>query len=201
MVLIQIWLKVWTGVLVGSYPIKIAILGGILGFFILTISFKIIKNKITQKDMLYPVTIVWENKKANIQAILDTGNFLTDPITKVPVLVVEAQKLKDILPNTLLSNLENDSYATAIDNIEENIKTRCSFIPFSSIGKKNGLLVGFRPDYIRIETPEGEKILNKVIVGIYQYKISKSGLYSGLMGLNLLNKMEVTNEHYTVAKK
>lgn len=151
--------------------------------------------------MLYPVTIVWENKKANIQAILDTGNFLTDPITKVPVLVVEAQKLKDILPNTLLSNLENDSYATAIDNIEENIKTRCSFIPFSSIGKKNGLLVGFRPDYIRIETPEGEKILNKVIVGIYQYKISKSGLYSGLMGLNLLNKMEVTNEHYTVAKK
>ena len=41
------------GVLAGTYPMKIAILGGILGFFIINISFRIIKNKLTKKDMIY----------------------------------------------------------------------------------------------------------------------------------------------------
>ena len=33
------------GVLIGSYPLKIAVLGGILGFFIVNITFKLIKDK------------------------------------------------------------------------------------------------------------------------------------------------------------
>ena len=33
-----------------------------------------------------------------------------------------------------------------------------------------------------------EKIRKKVIVGIYNNKIARNGLYSGLIGLNLLNE-------------
>ena len=42
-------IKSINGVLVGTYPIKVAILGGILGFFIINISFKIRKKKLTKK--------------------------------------------------------------------------------------------------------------------------------------------------------
>ena len=65
---------------------------------------------------------------------------------------------------------------------------RCSIIPFSSIGKNSGIILGFRPDCIKIYTEDGEKIRKKVIIGIYNNKIAKNGLYSGLIGLNLLNK-------------
>ena len=85
------------GVLVGTYPIKIAILGGILGFFIINISFKIIKNKLTKNDMLYDVDIYYKEEKSRIKVMLDTGNLLTDPITNIPVLIVESQKLKNII--------------------------------------------------------------------------------------------------------
>jgi hypothetical protein len=54
---------------------KIAILGGILGFFIINISFKIIKNKLTKKDILYDVDIYYKEEKSSIKVILDTGNF------------------------------------------------------------------------------------------------------------------------------
>ena len=37
------------GVYVGTYPIKIALLGGMVGFSIITISFKIVKNRISKK--------------------------------------------------------------------------------------------------------------------------------------------------------
>ena len=179
------------GLLVGTYPIKIAALGGILGFFIINISFKIIKNKLRKKDILYNVEIFYEERKASIKVILDTGNLLADPLTSMPVLIVEAEKLKNIIPETILNNIEDLIYNNKFEEINESIKSRCSIIPFSSIGKNNGIIVGFRPDYIKIYTGDGEEIRKKVIVGIHNNKIAKNGIYSGLMGLNLLNEGEI----------
>jgi len=187
------------GVLVGTYPIKIAVLGGILGFFIINISFKIIKSKLTKKDMLYDIEICYKQNKSNIKVILDTGNLLTDPITKTHVFKVEANKLKNLISEKILNNIEDIIYNSTFEEVAEEIKTRCSIIPFSSIGKNNGIIIGFRPDYIKIYTDEGEKIRKKVIVGIYNNKISKNGLYSGLIGLNLLNEGE-KHEYNSIAK-
>lgn len=181
-------IKSINGVLVGTYPIKIAVLGAILGFFIINISFKLIKNRLTKKDMLYDVDIFYKEKNANIKVILDTGNLLSDPITNMPVLIVEAEKLSNIIPKDILNNVDKLIYSEAFDSVNEEIKTRCSIIPFSSIGKNNGIILGFRPDYIKIYTEGGEEIIKKVIIGIHNNKIAKNGLYSGLIGLNLLNK-------------
>lgn len=176
------------GAYVGTYPIKIAVLGGILGFFVINISFKIIKRKLTKKDMLYNIEIFYKENKCSIKVILDTGNLLTDPITKTPVVIVEAQKLKNIIPEKILNNIENVICNNVFENIAEEIKTRCSIIPFSSIGKNNGIIIGFRPDYIKVYTDNGEEIRKKVIIGIHNNKIDKNGIYSGLIGLNLLNE-------------
>lgn len=181
-------IKSINGVLVGTYPIKIAVLGGILGFFVINISFKLIKNRLTKKDMLYNVTIFYKERKTAVKVILDTGNLLTDPITKTPVMIIEAEKLNNIIPKEILKNIESVLCDNTFDKIEEELKTRCSIIPFSSIGKSNGMIIGFKPDYIQIDTPDGEEIRRKVIIGIYNHKIARNGLYSGLIGLNLLNQ-------------
>lgn len=194
-------IKSMNGVLIGSYPIKIALLGGILGFFIINISFKMIKNKLSKKDMFYDVEIYYKGKKSSIKAILDTGNLLTDPITNTPVLIVEAKKLSNIISEDILKNIEDILYGI-FKEIDEDIKRRCSIIPFSSIGKNNGMIIGFRPDYIKIYTEDGEEIRRKVIVGIYNNKIARNGLYSGLIGLNLLNDdlRSDKNEYNSITK-
>ena len=194
-------IKSMNGVLTGTYPIKITLLGGILGFFIINISFKTIKNKLNKKDMLYDVDIYYKEKKSSIKVILDTGNLLTDPITSTPVLIVEAQKLNNIISEDILKNIENILYGEC-NGIDEDIKTRCSIIPFSSIGKNNGMIIGFRPDYIKIHTEEEEEVRKRVIVGIYNNKIARNGLYSGLIGLNLLNEdlRSDRNEYNSITK-
>ena len=181
-------IKTINGAFIGTYPIKIAVLGAILGFFVINISFKVIKSKLTKKDMIYDIDIVYKKNKSNIKVILDTGNLLTDPITKIPVVIVEAQKLKNIIPEQILNNIQNVIYNNGFEDIDEEIKTRCSIIPFSSIGKNNGIIIGFRPDYIKIYTDSGEEIRRKVIIGIHNNKMAKNGVYSGLIGLNLLNE-------------
>ena len=64
------------GVLIGTYPIKMILAGGILGFIIITIAFKNIKSKLSKQDMFCDVNLKLEEKTLSFKAIIDTGNFL-----------------------------------------------------------------------------------------------------------------------------
>lgn len=180
------------GVYVGTYPIKIALLGGIIGFIITYIAFKIVKTKLHKKDMIYEIEIKIEDKKIKLKAMLDTGNLLKDPISGMPVVVVEKQQLYSILPAKLLDNIDKligGDGESLLDKIEEKeFLTRFRMIPFSSIGKQNGLMLGFKADQVAIEK-EGEiQNQNDVIIGIFNQNLSKNKNYSALIGIDMLEE-------------
>lgn len=52
------------GLLKGTYPIKIAFLGAIVGLIILNIAFKLIKNRISKSDMFCNVDIEYKRQKS-----------------------------------------------------------------------------------------------------------------------------------------
>ncbi len=179
-------IKNMNGILTGSYPIKIAILGGILGFFIINIGFKIIKNRIDKNSIFYDAEIGYKEKSIRLRVILDTGNLLLEPITSTPVMIIEAEKMKELLGEEniqiISSGLEN-----SFQGLSEELKLRCRILPFSSVGKNNGMMIGFKPDYIKLYHDTEEETVKKAIIGICDNKLSKSGNYSGLIGLELLN--------------
>lgn len=178
------------GTYVGTYPIKIAILGGIVGFFITTIAFKFVKKRLSQKDIYCNITIYFEKEKINTIALLDTGNMLKDPITSMPVIVVEKEILKNILPEIILNNLNKIIGGDVPKEIyeDENLEyiTKFRVIPFSSIGKANGMLLGFKANKVEIKDEENIETINNVIVGIYENKLNNKNQYSALIGLDLL---------------
>ena len=56
------------------------------------------------------------NKKNVItKVIIDTGNFLKEPITKTPVIVVEKNILESIIPKYILDNLNKIIIGENID--------------------------------------------------------------------------------------
>jgi len=77
------------------------------------------------------------SKYAYINAIIDTGNFLREPITKMPVIVVEKNELVNIIPDYILNNLNRIINGEDIDLQEYTSKIR--IIPFTSLrqGKWN----------------------------------------------------------------
>lgn len=186
------------GVLIGVSPIKIIITGGIIGFVIITISFKNIKGRLTKKDMICNLEIIQKDKKVKVKAIIDTGNFLTDPITKMPVVVVEKEKLIDIFPKSVL---ENTMDFVNGDNTEmEEYLSKIRIIPFKSLGKENGLLLGIKVDGVIINYQGNDNFIKEVIVGIYEKKLSSNNSYSALIGLNILEKGEDYDEHFRHVK-
>ena len=173
------------GVLIGTYPIKIILFGGILGFIITVVAFKSIKAKLSKKDLLCNIKININNKSTVIKAIIDTGNFLKDPISNVPVMVVEKEVLRGIVSDIILDNINEIINGKNI-KIGEMI-SKIKVIPFSSLGKKNGMLLGIKADNILIELENNYKLVNEIIIGIYDGKLGRSNKYSGLIGLNILN--------------
>lgn len=194
-------LLIKNGVYIGTYPIKIALLGGMIGFVIITIAFKLIKGKISQKDMIYKLELQIEGKKQKVNALLDTGNLLKEPITKIPVVIVEKEKMENILPTEVISNVNKIIEGNIDDKLKlENYIKRFRIIPFSSLGKQNGLLLGIKADYVKIEL-EDEEIINKnVILGIYDGNLSKSNSYHALIGLDVIQERGVENEHFRNVK-
>ena len=92
------------GLFLGTYPLKTIFIGAIIATIILITGFKIVKNKISKKDMYCNIKIIIEKKQVETTAIVDTGNMLKDPITGVPVIVVESSLLEKIIPKEILQN-------------------------------------------------------------------------------------------------
>ncbi len=171
------------GVLIGTYPIKIILVAGIVGFIIITTAFKNIKGKLTRKDMFCNVKITINSKSVYVKAIIDTGNFLKEPITKTPVIVVEKAALKDILPDYILENLEKIINGENIELNEYISKIR--LIPFTSLGKENGVLIGIKADNVLVETEEKCIDIKNIIAGIYNGVLDKNSKYGALIGLDI----------------
>lgn len=180
------------GVYIGTYPIKVAIIGALLGFILTYLAFKLIKNRITKKSVFYEIIIFFKGKTVEATAMLDTGNLLKDPISQMPVILIQKSKLSQIIPRNILENLENvlgGDYSLEISETERNeYFSKLKIIPFNSIGKQNGVLIGFKADKIQIDINDNIEELKNVIIGIYNGKFSKSEKYSALIGLDILER-------------
>lgn len=177
------------GMFVGDYALKTIMLGAIVGFIAIKISIKLIKTKINSKDMYCRIKFKLFEKNVETKAMIDTGNLVKEPITNVPVVIVESTLLEEILPNKILNNLENilaGDFSQISEVMQEKYISKLRCIPFSSLGKQNGMLLGIRADEIEIETSEDKKISTNVIIGIYDKSLTKNGEYRALIGIELI---------------
>lgn len=183
-------ITIQNGVLVGNYTIRTILIGIIIAYFLVMIGEKIIKTKFSKKDMICDIEVSFENKKIKTKALIDTGNMLKEPITNTSVIVLEYTLLYDIIPKPILDNLEN-ILGGDLSKIPKDLQTvyisKFRVIPFSSLGKQNGILLGVKGENLIVNINEEMKKIDKVIIGIYNKPLTKNGEYKGLLGLEILN--------------
>lgn len=183
----QILMK--NGVYIGTYPIKIAILAGVVGIPLLQIVARLLKNKLSN-HRIYEITIHLNQKTKTVKALLDTGNLLKEPITGVPVMVVEKRALEEFIPTSILDHID-EIIGGDVDNIEdENMEyiSKLKIIPFTSLGKSNGMLLGMKAEKITVHIEDTEEEIPNIIIGIYDQIFSKNNQYAALIGLEALER-------------
>ncbi len=177
------------GLVLNSNSLKVIFISAIIAFIVVIIGFKIVKNKISAKDMYCDLKIKINDKNIETKAMIDTGNFLKEPITNTPVIVVEHTLLYDCIPEEILNHMESilgGDFSEIPDQVKEEYVSRLKVIPFSSLGKQNGMLLGIKAEKVIVKSGEEEKKTENVIIGIYNKSLTKRGEYRALLGIELI---------------
>ena len=125
---------------------------------------------------LYALKIFYEGKSCEGIGLLDTGNHLREPISKKPVVIANAKAVCCLFEEEVVTMLCNFQ---TIKKIEGNYKIR--WIPYHSLGKKNGYLVGVIVDKL-IVYKEGKEIVSKeVLLGMIEEELSSEDLYQFIL--------------------
>lgn len=177
------------GIFLGEYSLKVVFLGGIVGFVIMIVAFKVIKTKISPKDMFLEIEIFFGEKSIKTKAMIDTGNMLKEPISNTPVVIIEHSLLYEVISKQILNNIDEilvGNFENVPDEIKNQYITKLKFIPFSSIGKTNGMLLGIKVDKLIVKNEENINSIDKVIVAIYNKSLTKRGEYRALLGIGMI---------------
>lgn len=138
-----------------------------------------------------PVKIKIQGQEVAVNGLVDTGNQLVDPLTGAPVVIVEYEILAPFLPSQVKNMFgtggEVDLEKLTRSFTEQGQLLPFRLIPFTTIGKHHGMLVGFRPDEICVLAGDQKIRTSHVIVGIYSRRLSPRGTYRALLHPSLLH--------------
>lgn len=122
-----------------------------------------VKSRGAISSLIYKVEILSNNKKVIINAFLDTGNELREPITNLPVIIVENKFFGDYTYD------KNNTY----------------YIPYKVINGDNGKLIGFKPDCVYIYN-HGKSEEKQAIIAKCEGKLSNNNDYNALLSRGVL---------------
>lgn len=113
-------------------------------------------------------------REVTLLALRDTGNTLRDPLTGHPVLVVEGEKLRDLLPEL---PLDRASLSDPAAQLGRKTDLRLQLLPYRAVGVECGLLLALRLD--RVEWDRGG--CRHCLTALSPTPVSDGGAYSALI--------------------
>ena len=115
-------------------------------------------------------------------ALIDTGNCLRSVFTNEAVTVVEYEFIK----NLLLESEQKQIESLFQWDTQEEWSTQVMYIPYHSLGEKNGMLLGIYVDNLRIYHENKRKDNPTALIGIYQKKLSINSDYQVILHVDCL---------------
>lgn len=134
------------------------------------------------------ISICFNGKKAEIMALMDTGNFLIEDQSGNKIIIAEFGAIKQFFStDTQLLYYQKLPPQKILEGItDEHVKTRIQLIPFSSIGTDGGFLTAFKADFAEIFT-EKKVVLKDALLVIYNGRLSTNLSCNGIINPSIID--------------
>ena len=144
------WTRQDTGTVILSTGLLLVVFG------ILEKTFRIYKR---QNDCMREVVLYWKGRSCHIKGFADTGNHLIEPLSKKPVSIITFEIWHKFFQ-------EEDMHLYR-------------WIPYTTVGKPDGVLQGIQIDYMVIDRGKDSQIIEQPMIavtkqpftGIFHYSI------------------------------
>jgi stage II sporulation protein GA (sporulation sigma-E factor processing peptidase) len=148
-----------------------------------------IVNKVLPGLLRFQVTLKFDDKVCSGTGFVDTGNALRDPLTRRPVIVAEYGLIRDCLPQEICRTFdpgtgEDDFLGAVLSSAWAN---RIRMIPYRSVGRRHGMMVGLRADEVLLNMGQEEIKHRDLVVGIFHDQLSNDDSYRMLVPAPLVN--------------
>ena len=139
--------------------------GILVVFLVILVEILYIKCKM-KNDFCQVVLTFSEKKTCQVTALLDSGNGLIEPISKMPVSIIEeriAEPYKEYLK-----------------------KEKFRMVPFHSLGEDRGMLEAYFIEKMEIRGKEGVRVIKNPIIAISKGSISANEKYQMILQPEIL---------------
>ena len=146
------------------------------------IGFDFFENHYMLKNNKIELQILLDKKVCSIQALVDTGNSLKDPLTNLPVVIVYFKAIYDLLPENMTNSIKDDGSCESLMELImlSSLKHRIRVLPFRALGVDNGVLPGIKIDMLVAKYKNRTTVINNPIIALYDKPISEGDDYQAL---------------------
>lgn len=175
------------------FSIKLLVLSTACIYVFLKLSMGWLQANVINKKAYCDVKISFDGREEEFTALIDTGNSLSDPLTGGAVIIAEFSAVKDFFsPALQLDFYENGKldYVSLLQKYKNDpVIQKIRLIPFSSLGNKNGMLIGFQSDKVETIWEEKELILKGATIAVSQNCLCKNKSYKGLVNPEIFQSL------------
>ncbi|MGE5578537.1 MAG: sigma-E processing peptidase SpoIIGA [Bacillota bacterium] len=126
-------------------------------------------------------------RRLGLTGLVDTGNNLRDPVSNLPVVVVDWEPLRSVMPGEVYAFFSSTWESMPESLSRSPMGKRLRLIPYESLSGKKSVLPGFRPDHLVILGKGGHRVRKDAIIGVISERLSPNGLYQALLHPDLVN--------------
>lgn len=188
---IQYDVRLSPNLVMGSYGDPVSWLFVLLGFplawhFSKTSLERIEMTKI-RYDQIIKVSIKLGETELNIKGLIDSGNQLYDPISKMPVMFVSLKNYEFDIPESIKKLAEEaESIILGAGMVCEEWERKIRIIPYKVVGTDHQLIIAIKPDEMIIEKDEESLLVEKGLVSFTMQSFSSDDAFQCIVHPKML---------------
>ncbi len=189
--------KVWRTMTLLRHGVAFEVqMGGVYAFSFLCIGLYVFRNVVggrRQKELvlthLAEVYVVIGGKEHRCTGLVDTGNQLYDPLSRTPVMVMEASLWEDEIPPGWMQGIRDsqvDRLIAGLGQEEFPWQDRLRLVPYRGINKGTQFMLAVKPDTVVIVREGQRSESSKVLIGLDGGKLAADGSYRAIIHPSLV---------------
>ncbi|WP_285891132.1 sigma-E processing peptidase SpoIIGA [Paenibacillus pasadenensis] len=138
---------------------------------------------------LAEVTVIIGGTEHRCTGLVDTGNQLYDPLSRTPVMVMEASLWEEDIPPGWMKGIRDcqvDRLVAELGEDEFKWQDRIRLVPYRGINKGTQFMLAVKPDGVVIERDGIRSESSKVLIGLDGGKLVADGSYRAIIHPSLV---------------
>lgn len=161
-------------------------------------TFAVKSKQARTSGLIWNVEVHVDGRVWAMKGLLDTGNRLYEPLTRIPVMIMEAAVWKDELPAGWATRLHTETADQLLAGLSQDEAERCSWshrfrlVPYRTVNGTARMLLAVKPDRVVLsQDGYADLTVSRVLIGLDGGTLSAEGSYRAIVHADMAQTDEL----------